>query len=129
MIGQDDGEEERKIGSSPDEHDRGKREGRPGREIGEGKRKSGDQGNGENRGSSWNRGRGTRRRGRGRFVEGKGKLDGWEEGEEDSGEFGNGSGWPEREEVRGGSDGEKTGEIVEGMIGGDGGAAFWKAAR
>ena len=76
----------------------------------------------------------TRGRSQGQFPMrrmggGGGKLNGWEEGEEDSGEFGNGSGWPEREEVRGGSDGEKTGEIVEGMIGGDGGAAFWRRRR
>ena len=79
VMGQDDREEEGRIGSSPDENGRGKREGRPGQETGEGKRKSGDQGNGENRGSSWNRGWETRRRGRGRFVEGKGG----ELGEED----------------------------------------------
>ena len=52
-----------------------------------------------------------------RMGGGGGKLDGWEEGEEDCGEFGNGSEWLEREEVRGGSDGEKTGEIVEFLQG------------
>ena len=77
----------------------------------------------ENLGGSRGKGGNREREGRRtvqvqRTVGGGGrKLDGWEEGEEDSGEFGNGSGWPEREEVRGGSDGEKTGEIVEFLQG------------